>query len=234
VGDGKSEEAWEGFDDLTRPLRDHGIPILPVRGPKDAAEAHPKALGAWAKRFWPLGEAPWYTFRYRNLVILGLDTNLKALGALRKVQESWFEEALRNAEREANVSFVFVLLHHSPYSNADLPPQRDVFRTFVPPMEKSRKLHVIFSGSGGALERIHREGKWWITTAGGGGPAATIETDPSKRRYIDAYPGGPDRPAHFLTVTVESTRFTVEVWALDDEAARFKRTDRLVVGKPPP
>jgi len=52
----------------------------------------------------------WYSTRFRNSLILALDTNYDALGRLAKEQEEWLARELENAGSEAGINFVFAIM----------------------------------------------------------------------------------------------------------------------------
>ncbi|MHC4597929.1 MAG: metallophosphoesterase family protein [Planctomycetota bacterium] len=233
VRDGASHDAWWAFDEATAPLRKKGVPILPTRGVIDLAGGRRTAVEQWGGRFSGFGRNPWFSFRYKNLLVIVLDSNLEALGGHRRTQREWLVDRVKKADREGSVSFIFILMAHAVYSNTGQALSKGLFLDLVPGIEASAKVRVVLSSGGGTYERITRDGKWWISTAGGGGLRTPVERDPSKRRFIDAYEGERDRPFHFLRVKVEPTRFTLEAVALDPQGKAFTVVDRFVEGKKP-
>jgi len=227
-----ARRVWDDFDRIGTPLIEADAPLFPVPGPGDLGGSEPPFRRAWRERFWSLDERRWFAFRHKNLMVVGLDTNLDDLGRRWKDQRDWLQETLRKADLEANVNLVIVLMHHAPYTNGKTAHARRLLRTFVPVLERSRKVRWIFSGASGAYERIRRDGKGWITTGGGGGKRTPVECDPPKRRFIDGFRHGPLRPFHYLRLTVEPTRFTLEMVALKDDGESFQVLDKVVEGKP--
>jgi hypothetical protein len=234
VSDGASQEAWWAFDDFAEPLREASIPLLPTRGLFDVGGGQETALHHWAERFGDFGRNTWFAVQYKNLLMVVLDSNLKALGGHRPIQREWLARRLHRADLDSSVSFVFVNMVHSMFSNSGPPPPKDLLLDLLPVIEASKKTRVVFSSGGGTYERIHNGGKWWISTAGGGGPRTPVETMPGKRRFIDAFHGGRDRPFHYIRVTVEATKFTFEAVALGADGESLAVVDRFSEGKADP
>jgi hypothetical protein len=232
VSDGASKEAWIAFDEVMKPLLSRGIPLLPARGWLDVGGGKTEALLQWGLRFRPLGERTWFTMRYKNVMIVVIDSNLPALEALRKDQRGWLERVLADAAGEANVTFIFGVLHHPPYSNVPVTADRAVVERLAPMLESNPKVKVVFSAGAGALERIRYAERWWVGCGGGGGPRSDPMPE-ADRRFMDLFPGPGKRPFHFWRVTVEETRFTMEAVVMEPDGTTFRVADRIVVGRPP-
>lgn len=231
VRDGSLHAHWETFDALTAGLRDGAVPLFPARGFLDLGGGNPEAARHWGLRFSPASRRTWFDVRVKNVLIVVLDSNLEALGPNRREQAEWLENTLRDADLEAGVNFVFVLLHHGAFSNAAVNVSPAQQRELFSPIEKSAKARVVLHAGGGTYERIERDGTWWISTAGGGGMRVSVDVDPATRPFVDAFEGPARRPFHYLCVTVGPVGFAIEAVALDDAGLAFSTVDLLAVGE---
>jgi hypothetical protein len=215
---GADAASWARFDLEMKPIREARIPFFPALGNHEYVGDDDIALGHYFKRFPLLHRRRWYEIRVGPLLLVMVDTNLSSLSdALRAEQDAWFLDRLRAAEADAAVRGVWVVGHHSPYTNGvthsdDLPTQR----RFVQPARPFAKVRAFFTGHQHAYERFAIDGRVFVVSGGGGAPLMSLHTG-KDARHKDEFDGGEYRPHHYCVVTVDERRAAVDVIMLRDD-----------------
>jgi hypothetical protein len=173
---GGSRREWERFDALHERFRAKGIPYFPVLGNHEFHGGKAGGLRSFFARFPHLEERRWYSFVWRNVGLILLDSNFGRMsGAESESLSSWYLTQLERLDREPSIDFVIVCSHRPPYTRSHIvrPCARSRER-FVEPFLRSRKACFFFSGHAHAYERFQLGGKHFIVSGGGGGPRHRI------------------------------------------------------------
>jgi 3',5'-cyclic AMP phosphodiesterase CpdA len=214
VFDGSSAAQWRRFDALVSPLRDGGIPVVPILGNHDYGWDTQKSLRHYDARFPELGGRRWHSRRFEALELVFLDSNSGALsGPAGRGQTDWFAQALDEADRDPDCRGTLVFVHHPPLTNSSI--TRDsaaVRRFFLRPFLRAAKTRAMVSGHVHSYERFEEGGKTFIVSGGGGGPRVRLLGE-RRSRHRDLYCGTPGikRPCHYLSIDLEQGAMSVRV-----------------------
>jgi len=115
---GESTRSWLEFDRLHAGVREEGIPYFPVLGNHEMQGNTEAALRNYFKRFPHLSGQRWYSFIWKNVGFIMLDSNLSALTpAERSEQIRWYTAELERFEADAQVRYVIACTHEPPFTN---------------------------------------------------------------------------------------------------------------------
>lgn len=234
VFQGSSQADWRAFDALTAPLREAGIPILPILGNHEYWLRPRIALRNFFGRFPTLDGRHWHADTYGSLGLLFLDSNERQLGreAWRE-QEAWLGETLARFDADTAVAGVVVFSHHPPYTNSTVTgDELHVRRTFVPPFAAAKKTIAMISGHVHSYEHFLREGKSFLVAGGGGGPRVRLARGAARRHDDDLFDGPELRHFHFLACTPGASGLDVEVVGLEKGGESFPPLSRFTLEWP--
>lgn len=231
---GSSPGDWAEFDELSAPLREARIPILPILGNHEYWISARRALPAFFARFPHLENRNWYSRLYGGLALVFLDSNRRWLTPLRwEEQLDWYASELATLDADPAVQGVLVMLHHPPYTNSTVTSdERHVQRSFVPPFLAAGKTLAMLSGHVHSYERFDRAGKTFVVTGGGGGPRVRLASG-GRRRHPDDLFGGPAvRLFHFLLCEATPGGVAVEARGLPKNGRVFETMERFFLPFP--
>lgn len=237
VGDlttrGSSEKHWQEFDQLHQGLRGRKIPYFPVLGNHEFYGKDEKALALFFARFPHLERRRWYSFAWKGVGLVFLDSNFSKLDALETHrQQRWYQRELEKFENDPTIDFILTFCHEPPFTNSRVVgPNKRSKKDFADPFLQFRKTALFFSGHSHSYERFQREGKSFIVTGGGGGPRHRVITDRKKQRGIDLYPGAEIRFFHFCEVKIEVGGLQFRVVRLEEDGT-FRVIDALFLPCP--
>ncbi len=217
---GTSGRDWARVDTLLAPLRDAGIPILPILGNHEYWLGSRAAMRNFFERFPTLAGRHWHADTYGDLGLVFLDSNERELGkeAWRE-QEAWLGETLARYDADASVAGVLAFSHHPPYTNSTVTGDgAHVQRTFVPLFAAAAKTLAMVSGHVHSFERFVRGGKTYLVAGGGGGPRVRLAHGEARRHGDDLFEGPAVRPFHFLECRPAEEGLEVEVVGLEKGA----------------
>ena len=222
VRGGGDRKDWLEFEQLNKVFKDKRIPYFPVLGNHEYSGEQTKLLAGYFESFPVLKDQLWYTLTYGNCGLIMLDSNFsKQSKEQAERQNKWLEEALSKYQADSNIAFVFVFLHHPPYTNSRRhKPDRRVQEDFVPLLRSCPKVKFVFSGHVHAYERFKMNGINYVVTGGGGAPLETL-LPAGRSRYRDRYDptGTKPRGIHFCLVTVG--RDSIELKTLNLDLAKL-------------
>ncbi len=113
VYNGYGANDWKVWDNKTSTWRENGIPVYPALGNHDLHGKQDIALANYFQRFPDLNHSRYYSLRASNMLTFVLDSSLdKASGP----QGAW--PASKLDQVPPDVDFVFVMLHHPPYTGS--------------------------------------------------------------------------------------------------------------------
>jgi Icc-related predicted phosphoesterase len=194
---------WKIFDAETTVWRDRKIPVYPALGNHDLRGDEKTALGNYFQRFPDLKNSRYYSVRAANVVLLVLDSSLDETSG---AQGDWLAHKLDTLP--SDVDFVFLLMHHPPYtSSSDMrmfsgghsarSSEQKLARMLESRQPTMRARIVVFSSHVHNYERHEHGGITYFVTGGGGAHAYPIERakgDPYQSKEINY---------HYLLVEVD-------------------------------
>ncbi|RPJ01940.1 MAG: hypothetical protein EHM36_12955 [Deltaproteobacteria bacterium] len=216
---GSSRKHWEEFDDLNKELRDKRVPYFPILGNHEFYGDNGEALGHYFARLSHLQNRRWYSFTWKGVALILLDSNFANLSPEEiEEQENWYLTELERFEKDDRVDHVIVCCHEPPYTNSRaISPSEKSRRYFADPFVRFQKTSLFFSGHGHTYERFQMRDKFFIVTGGGGGPRHRIYIDPGKRRFEDLFSGPELRFFHFCEIEVHGTKLNYKVLRLEPD-----------------
>ena len=221
VANGSSRSDWILFDEEHAPIRESGIPFFPGRGNHEYSGEVDVGLDLYFSRFPFLLGRKWYDVRYRGVLLLLLDTNVKHLKKYeREAQIRWLESQLDQAEQDPQVRCVFLVFHHPPYTNATSHSGSEwVEEKIVGPARKRSKVKAVFAGHVHSYERFFKHSIHFVVSGGGGAPLVSVGGKDGV--HADLYDG--PRRFHYCRITVGIT-IRVDVLMMDEEG-NWSRVD---------
>jgi hypothetical protein len=224
VFDGSSPRHWSRFDAVVAPLREAGVPMVPILGNHDYWWDRSKGLAHYLERFPELHGNRWHRRRFDSLELVFLDSNVAAhTGADWNEQLRWFSGVLEDADADASCRGTLVFVHHPPFTNSAVTRGSGVVRrSFVEPFVRAAKTRAMLSGHVHSYERFERGGKMFVVSGGGGGPRVELVAE-RRSRHRDLYRpvSRSRRPCHYLSVVLSAGALSVEVIGLEKGCRSF-------------
>jgi|SRR5579872_1304079 len=215
VYNGYDTNDWNVWDRETAVWRANGIPVYPALGNHDLHGDERIALANYFQRFPDLKNSRYYSVRIANTLLLTLDSSLSETSG---TQGEWFLRELDNVP--ADVDFIFVVLHHPPYTSSSdskkfggghsaRSPEQDMARILEGRQQTIHARIVVFSGHVHNYERHEHGGVTYFVTGGAGAHAYPIERapdDPFQSKEINY---------HYLLAEVGRDKLIVTMHRLD-------------------
>ncbi len=201
---GSSEKHWQEFDESHQALREKRIPYFPVLGNHEFYGSNDAALRNFFGRFPYLENRRWYSFTWKNIGLIFLDSNFGELNPEeQKAQSEWYSAELERLDRDDRVDYIIACCHGAPFTNSrTVGPNEKSRLYFAEPFTRSPKATLFFSGHSHSYERFLFGGKMFIVSGGGGGPRHKLYVDPAHRRFEDLFAGPELRLFHFCEIEV--------------------------------
>jgi predicted phosphodiesterase len=199
---GCSEKHWQEFDDMYKEFRKTKIPYFPILGNHEFYGNDTKALQNYFERFPHLDRRRWYSFTWKNVGVLMVDSNFSSFTKEQiERQSQWFLDELEKFEKNAEIDSMIVCCHEPPFTNSRVVSPNDKVKVyFADPFLRFQKACLFFSGHSHSYERFQTGGKFFIVSGGGGGPRHKVVIDRRKRRYQDLFSGPEVRFFHFCEI----------------------------------
>ena len=180
---------------------------------------------------------PTYAFGYGNTFVVALDSNI----ANDMTQYNWVKAQLEGLDRKRYVHIV-ALFHHpvissGPHGGPKLEPPSAAMRARYMPLFRAHHVNAVFAGHDHLFEHwverytddTGRHRMDLVTSAGGGAPLYTYQSEPDLTDYLRANqaatvrvehlvkpgPEPSDNPYHFVIVHVNGERLDMEVVGVD-------------------
>lgn len=215
VYNGFDNNDWNVWDSETSIWREKKIPVYPVLGNHEFHGDVKVALGNYFQRFPELKESRYYSVRAANAMLLALDSSQEEVTG---PQGAWLADKLDHVP--ADVNFVFLMLHHPPYtSSSDDKLHGGGHSARTPERALAKKLEdlqahapfriIVFSGHVHNYERHEHGGVTYFVSGGGGAHAYPIERapdDPFQSKEINY---------HYLFVEVGSQQVSITMNRVD-------------------
>ncbi len=151
---------WEPWFDAFEPML-LAAPFLPVLGNHEknsisyySAFAHPAGAGQNDER--------WWTLRWGDLVIVGLDT------AATRADRILEQQAYARAELAGPEPWKFVIFHHPVFSSDAYHGSGYGYETIYHPIFVESGVDIVFNGHAHNYERIEKDGVVYLVLGGGG------------------------------------------------------------------
>jgi len=215
VYNGYDADDWKVWDSETSIWREKKIPVYPVLGNHDLHGKEEVALGNYFQRFPALKNSRYYSVRAGNTLILALDSSLEESAG---PQGQWLAGKLDHVP--SDVDFVFVMLHHPPYTSSSdakmfggghsaRSQEHTLARLLEQRQAQARFRIVVFSGHVHNYERHEHGGVTYFVSGGGAAhayPIARAADDPFQSKEVNY---------HYLMVEVDSHQAKVTMNRLD-------------------
>ena len=229
---GSSKKHWEQFDNFHKEFREKKMPYFPILGNHEFYGSDERSLQNYFGRFPHLSERRWYSFIWKNIGFILVDSNFSRLTMEeREQQRKWYIEELERFEKDEKIDYVIVCCHEPPFTNSRVVrPNEKVKTFFADPFLKYSKTSFFFSGHSHSYERFQIEGKSFVVSGGGGGPRHNLSINPEKRRYNDLF-GGPElRFFHFVCLQIQGNTIIYNVYRLEPNET-FTAIDPITIPK---
>ena len=229
---GSSKKHWEQFDNFHKEFRGKKIPYFPILGNHEFYGSNDRALQNYFGRFPHLSERRWYSFIWKNIGFILVDSNFSRLTMEENEQQGkWYIEELERFEKDEKIDYVIVCCHEPPFTNSRVVhPNEKVKTFFADPFLKRNKTRFFFSGHNHSYERFQIDGKFFIVSGGGGGPRHKVSIDPAKSPYNSLYRGPELRFFHFICLQIQDNMIIYNVYRLEPNET-FTAIDPITIPK---
>ena len=214
---GGSEKEWQEFDNLNKSIFEKKLPYFPILGNHEFWGNDKKARQNYFGRFPHLEKRRWYSFTWKNVGLMMVDSNFSALTKEQdEMQKAWYLSEIKRFDMDEGIDYVIVCCHEPPFTNSRVVgPNKKVKASFADPFVQFQKTCFFFSGHVHSYERFQNEGRFFIVSGGGGGPRHKVDVDPTKRRYNDLFPGPELRFFHFCEIEFSDRALVLKVRRLE-------------------
>lgn len=205
---GSDTEDWKVFDHETSIWRGDKIPVFPALGNHEFYKDEKIALLNYFRHFPDLKNSRYYSVRAANTLTLVLDSSLDEISG---PQGEWLKGKLDHLP--ADVDFVFLMMHHPPYTSSDpgmfgeghpaRMPEKELAKLLEDRQPHTHARFVVFSGHVHNYERHEHGGVTYFVTGGAGAHAYPIQ-----RRPDDPYQSK-EINYHYLLVEVDHRQLKV-------------------------
>jgi Icc-related predicted phosphoesterase len=234
VYNGNDKDDWKVWDSETAVWRADKIPVYPALGNHDLHGDETVALANYFERFPDLNHSRYYSVRAANSLLLVLDSSLDEISG---PQGHWLTQKLDHLP--ADVDFVFIVLHHPPYtSSSDMKifggghsarsPEKELAKMLEARQQKQRARIVVFSGHVHNYERHEHGGITYFVTGGAGAHAYPVERakdDPFQSTEVNY---------HYVMIEVDrgSLKITMHRLDLTSGTAVWTEPDSVTISTP--
>jgi predicted phosphodiesterase len=229
---GSSEKHWQEFDAMHKRFREKKIPCFPTLGNHELYGNDEKALQNYFERFPYLDKKRWYSFTWKNMGLILVDSNFSTLLKEQIDEQSrWYLKELEKFEKNTGIDFVMVCCHEPPFTNNRvIDPNKKVEVSFAKPFLRFQKTRLFLSGHSHSYERFQTGDKFFIVSGGGGGPRHKVSIDPAKQPYQDLFSGPELRFFHFCEIENRNNTLVFRVLRLESNGT-FAVADSFVIPK---
>ncbi len=229
---GSSEKHWREFDAMHKEFREKKIPYSPILGNHELYGNDRKALRNYFDRFPHLRQRRWYSFTWKDIAMVMLDSNFSTLTKEQNERQArWYSEELEKFEKKPEIDFVIVCCHEPPFTNNRVVgPNKKVELSFAEPFLRFRKTRLFLSGHSHSYERFQKGEKFFVVSGGGGGPRHKVTVDPRKQSPQDLFSGPELRFFHFCEIESRNNTLVFRVLRLQSDET-FSVADSFVIPK---
>jgi len=211
---GDDANDWRVWDSETEIWRQRRITVYPALGNHDLHGDRTVALANYFQRFPALKNNRYYSVRIANTLMLVLDSSLEETSG---PQGEWLAKKLDSVP--SDVDFVFLVLHHPPYTASSdgalggghsvRSPEHLLAQVLEERQGRTRARFVVFSGHVHNYEHQEHNGVTYFVTGGGGARPYPIERTP------DDPLNGKSVNYHYLLVEVDRGNLKITMHRLD-------------------
>jgi 3',5'-cyclic AMP phosphodiesterase CpdA len=231
---GANMKQWRRFDRAHQPLLNENIPYFPLPGNHEYWCNPEKSFERYFQHFPYLDNRKWYSFRFKSIGFILLDSNFSKLTEQEKDRQlGWYHKTLDEMNGSPDIHYVIVCCHNPPYTNSKVVDADEGVREhFVTPFLKKKKAVAFLSGHCHSYEKFIKGDKYFIVSGGGGGPRQKLNVNKKKCDYYpDLYDGPAKRFLHFCQVGIDPDGLTVKVMKLTKELG-FEEADAFCIPRP--
>jgi calcineurin-like phosphoesterase family protein len=238
VYQGDDSDDYATYENETAAWSGRGIPVFPALGNHElrgcrAAHAVSPCLESWWRAFPALRPWRWYAVAMGSsllVLVLDSDASLKSGSA----QRTWLERQISDADSDARVRFILVLLHYPPVRDPIFPRGKDeaLVQRYLSDRAPTLRARVIVVGSHvHNYERFERDGVTYLVSGGGGAkplPVLRMSGELSQLRTPVNF--------HYLRMTLAGDRLTgtmVRFEATDAAGDPWSAPDRFEITSKP-
>jgi Icc-related predicted phosphoesterase len=231
---GDDANDWKVWDSETEIWRQQHITVYPALGNHDLHGDQTVALANYFQRFPALENNRYYSVRAANTLMLVLDSSLDETSG---PQGDWLAKKLDSIP--SDVDFVFLVLHHPPYTassdrvlgggHSARHPEHLLAQVLEERQGRTHARFVVFSGHVHNYEHQEHNGVTYFVTGGGGARPYPIERTP------DDPLNGKSVNYHYLLVEVDGGNLKITMHRLDltSGAVVWTQPDSVAVSAPP-
>lgn len=215
VYNGYDPNDWKVWDSETETWRQKNIPVYPALGNHDLHGSEKAALANYFERFPELNNSRYYAVRAANSLLLVLDSSLDEVEG---PQGQWLNGKLDQIP--SDVDFVFIMLHHPPYTSSSdakmfggghssRSPEQKLAKMLEARQPNTRARFIVFAGHVHNYERHEHGGVTYFVSGGGAAHAYPIERapdDPFQSKAINY---------HYLLVEVDQSSVKITMHRID-------------------
>ncbi len=211
---GDDTNDWKVWDSETKVWRQRHITVYPALGNHDLHGNQTIALANYFQRFPSLLNNRYYSVRAANTLMLVLDSSLDETSG---PQGEWLAKKLDTVP--SDVDFVFLVLHHPPYTassdktrgggHSARHPEQSLAQILEERQGRTDARFVVFSGHVHNYEHQQHNGVTYFVTGGGGARPYPIERSPDDPLY------GQSVNYHYLLVEVDRGNLRITMHRLD-------------------
>ena len=222
---------WGVWDSETAVWREKNIQVYPALGNHEFRGDEKIALANYFQRFPDLKNSRFYSLRAANTLTLVLDSSVDEVAG---PQGQWLAAKLDNIP--ADVDFVFIMLHHPPYTSssddkmfggghAARPSEQNLAKMLEDRQARVRARFIVFSGHVHNYERHEHGGVTYLVSGGGAAQAYPIQRspdDPFQSKQVNY---------HYLLVEVDrqQLRITMNRLELVNQKALWTQPDSVKI-----
>ena len=227
---GDNADDWKVWDSETEIWRQRRIAVYPALGNHDLHGDQTVALANYFHRFPALENNRYYSVRAANTLMLVLDSSLDETSG---PQGEWLANKLDSVPPD--VDFVFLVLHHPPYTassdralgggHSARHPEQLLAQALEERQGRVHARFVVFSGHVHNYEHQEHNGVTYFVTGGGGArpyPVERTPNDPLNGKSINY---------HYLLVEVDHGTLKITMHRLDltSGAAVWTQPDSVAI-----
>jgi 3',5'-cyclic AMP phosphodiesterase CpdA len=212
---GSEVSDWKIWDAETAAWQQNHIPIYPALGNHDLKGGEDEALANYFARFPQLEKSRYYSVRFGNCLMLVLDSSQDETSG---AQGEWLQQQLDRVPD--SVSFVFVILHHPPYTSSSDDKQfggghsargkeQALAQVLEARQQKLRARIIVLTGHVHNYEHHQHGGIDYVVTGGGGAHPYGIA-----RKRTDLFQSD-EVNYHYLLIDISADRAVVTMNRLD-------------------